>query len=318
MKSSKVSTELSEWLKETEVVVVGRHPEPAPERSKRVSSCTPGNTACIAIHCVDIKDLRFDIRSQLGYKNQLPSMELKVALQEQLKQLHSALVSNTRAAQKLNVVVDMTDADWEMGFFVLPALRDMPWLQVTCAFTAPDGYPQSKEQAAHPPINGHSIRQPPGFIADFSAEPETSKHVFFLGFDSDRSQKFIEHYDWVRADCIAVIGDPPYISRGVQESHEANKRLLHKEIPNTSANRRVVAAANPKDTQNLLRSLLNETEMLDVMLLGTSPMTLGAIAFYLELTEEEKSRVRFLHDFPVRQTGRTVGVGQTWLYPFLG
>lgn len=318
MKSSKDLGQLREWLKETDVVVVGRHQQPLPERSQRVASCIPSNTPCIAIHCADIKGLRFDLTSPLGIENELPGMELKAVLQEQFEQLHSDLAPQTRPHNKLNVVVDMTDADWEMGFFVLPALRDMPCLHVTCAFTAPSVYPQAKEKAAHPPIKGHSIRQPPGFVADFATEPAPCKHVFFLGFDSDRAQKFIELYDWVRADCIAVVGDPPYISGGVQESHEANKWLLSKEIPDTTANRRVVGAASPKDTQSLLRALLNDTNMLDIMLLGTSPMTLGAIAFYLELTEEEKSRIRFLHDFPVRQTGRTAGVGQTWLYPFVG
>lgn len=284
-----------------------------PERAKRVPDACPSTTTRLFLRCVDYVSLKFELSpiaaNEVSNQSGLSWCDLLCELERHLNELWVA-----RGMQPLLVVVDLTDADWEVGFFVLPLLYSKAFLQVICAFTSPDTYPQADGRNAHPPVDTHSIRQPPGWTADLDGSGRTPWHVLFLGFDHDRAQKFIEHYDWVRDCCIAVIGDPAYVGNGVSESEKANGLLL-KQIPNTKENRRRVAAANPADTMRLLQELFSQRGALNIMLLGTSPMTLGAVWFYLQLTDEEKGHVRFLHDFPLRQSGRTSGVGQTWLYP---
>lgn len=315
MRSTKSAGELSEWLNDVDVVIGARHLESeTPARAKRVLEACPVGASKLLLRCTDIANLKFEI---------LPPPSGKVAtdgnhlawceIAPQLK-LYLDGVCASKNKQKLKVVVDLTDADWEVGFFVLPSLYCNSDLEVICAFTSPDKYPQADTSKAHPPVDTHSIRQPPGWIAELHSCESEPRHVLFLGFDNDRAQKFIEHYDWVRTCCIAVIGDPAYVGNGVRDSESANALLL-KQIPKTAENRRTVPAASPADTMNLLRELFTLHGALDIMLLGTSPMTLGAVWFYLQLTDEQKAKVRFLHDFPMRQTGRTTGVGQTWLYP---
>ncbi|MDP1711866.1 MAG: hypothetical protein Q8K86_05360 [Candidatus Nanopelagicaceae bacterium] len=315
MRSTKSAGELSEWLNDVDVVIGARHlGTETPARAKRVLEACPVGASKLLLRCTDIANLKFEILPPASGKaatdgNQLAWCEIA----PQLK-LYLDGVCASKNKQKLKVVVDLTDADWEVGFFVLPSLYCNSDLEVICAFTSPDKYPQADTSKAHPPVDTHSIRQPPGWIAELHSCESEPRHVLFLGFDNDRAQKFIEHYDWVRACCIAVIGDPAYVSNGVRDSESANALLL-KQIPKTAENRRTVPAASPADTMNLLRELFTLHGALNIMLLGTSPMTLGAVWFYLQLTDEQKAKVRFLHDFPFRQTGRTTGVGQTWLYP---
>ena len=315
MRSTKSADELSEWLNDVDVVIGARHlGSETPVRAKRVLEACPVGASKLLLRCTDIANLKFEILLPASGKaatdgNQLAWCEIA----PQLK-LYLDDVCTSKNKQKLKVVVDLTDADWEVGFFVLPSLYCNSDLEVICAFTSPDKYPQADTSKAHPPVDTHSIRQPPGWIAELHSCESEPRHVLFLGFDNDRAQKFIEHYDWVRACCIAVIGDPAYVGNGVRDSESANALLL-KQIPKTAENRRTVPAASAADTMNLLRELFALHGALNIMLLGTSPMTLGAVWFYLQLTDEQKANVRFLHDFPFRQTGRTTGVGQTWLYP---
>lgn len=316
MRSTKSASELSTWLNDVDVVIGAQHlGSETPARAKRVLEACPVGATKLLLRCTDIANLKFEILlSASGNvasddRNQLSWCEIA----PQLKQYLDA-VCTSKNKQELKVVVDLTDADWEVGFFVLPSLYGNSDLEVICAFTSPDKYPQADTSKAHPPVDTHSIRQPPGWIAALHSAGNGPRHVLFLGFDNDRAQKFIEHYDWVRACCIAVIGDPAYVGNGVRNSESANALLL-KQIPNTIENRRKVPAASPLDTMNLLLELFKQHGALNIMLLGTSPMTLGAVWFYLQLTDEQKANVRFLHDFPLRQTGRTTGVGQTWLYP---
>ena len=315
MRSTKSAGELSEWLNDVDVVIGAQHlGSETPARAKRVLEACPVSASKLLFRCTDIANLKFEMLSPANGNvatdgNQLPWCEIAPQLKSYLDG-----VSASRGKQKLKVVVDLTDADWEVGFFVLPSLYGNSGVEVICAFTSPDKYPQADTSEAHPPVDTHSIRQPPGWIAELHSCESQPRHVLFLGFDNDRAQKFIEHYDWVRACCIAVIGDPAYVGNGVRDSESANALLL-KQIPKTAENRRTVPAAIPADTMNLLRELFARHGALNIMLLGTSPMTLGAVWFYLQLTVEQKAKVRFLHDFPLRQTGRTTGIGQTWLYP---
>lgn len=314
MRSTKSAIELSGWLEEVDVVIGPRHsPALVPDRAKRVPQACPSAATRLFVRCSDYFNLKFDLSSMTGsgqtQTDTLSWCDLASALDRRLE----GILLN-RDSRRLTVVVDLTDADWEVGFFVLPLLYSKTNLDVVCTFTSPDTYPQAQDRSAHPPVDTHSIRQPPGWTADLSRDDQAPWHVLFIGFDHDRAQKFIEHYNWDRARCCAVIGDPPYVAGGVRDSEKANELLL-KQIPDTAENRRCVAAFNPNDTMNLLQALFAQHGALNIMLLGTSPMTLGAVWFYLQLTPEEKGRVRFLHDFPLRQTGRTTGVGQTWLYP---
>lgn len=314
MRSTKNAIELGEWLKEVDVVIGPRHESTkTPDRAKRVPMACPSAATHLFLSCEDYVNLKFGLGSMSGtgriQNKSLSWCDLTRELDIRLEGIKS-----NRKSQLLKVVVDLTDADWEVGFFVLPLLYSKAGLEVTCTFTSPATYPQAEDRNAHPPVDTYSIRQPPGWTAGLSGEDQAGWHVLFLGFDHDRAQKFIEHYNWDRSHCSAVIGDPPYVAGGVQDSEKANELLL-KQIPNTAENRLKVGAANPADTMVLLQALFAQHGALNIMLLGTSPMTLGAVWFYLQLSDEEKSHVRFLHDFPLRQTGRTAGVGQTWLYP---
>lgn len=315
MRSTKNASELAEWLSDVDVVIGAQHLESeTPARAKRVLEASPARAVKLLLRCTNIANLKFDILpvtndNSTTVGNQLSWCEIAPQLKRYL-----ADVCASMSKKRLKIVVDLTDADWEVGFFVLPALYGNSDMDVICAFTSPDKYPQADTSKDHPPVDTHSIRQPPGWIAELLSSESKPRHVLFLGFDNDRAQKFIEHYDWVRSSCIAVIGDPAYVGNGVRDSENANAQLL-KQIPTSAENRRKVPAASPTDTMNLLRELFAQFGALNIMLLGTSPMTLGAVWFYLELKEEQKAKVRFLHDFPLRQTGRTTGVGQTWLYP---
>jgi hypothetical protein len=314
MRSTKSPIELSGWLVEADVVIgQGHEPSTIPERATRVPKACPSAAIHLYLRCDDYVNLKFKLGSIAGsgviQTESLAWCDLTRELSLRLDGIKSA-----RKSQPLKVVVDLTDADWEVGFFVLPLLYSKAGLEVICTFTSPDTYPQAEDRNAHPPVDTHSIRQPPGWTAGLSGEEYAPRHVLFIGFDHDRAQKFIEHYNWDRSHCCAVIGDPPYVAAGVRESEKANELLL-KQIPATTENRLKVAAANPTDTMVLLQALYAKHGALNIMLLGTSPMTLGAVWFYLQLSDEEKSHVRFLHDFPLRQTGRTSGVGQTWLFP---
>lgn len=315
MRSTKSAIELSEWLNDVDVVIGARHfGSGTPDRVRRVLESCPVSASKLLLRCTDIANLKFEIFSPATGNVTTDGKQLSwCEIAPQLKQYLNGVCAS-KNKQKLKVAVDLTDADWEVGFFVLPSLYGNSDLEVICAFTSPDKYPQADTSKAHPPVDTHSIRQPPGWIAALQSSENDPRHVLFLGFDNDRAQKFIEHYDWVRACCIAVIGDPAYVGNGVRDSESANALLL-KQIPKTAENRRKVTAASPTDTMNLLRELFTRHGALNIMLLGTSPMTLGAVWFYLQLTDEQKAKVRFLHDFPLRQTGRTTGVGQTWLYP---
>lgn len=315
MRSTKNAIELSDWLNDVDVVIGAQHSgSQTPARAKRVLEACPVAATKLLLRCMDIANLKFELLSPASGKAATQGGQLSWCdIEPQLKQYLDGICA-FKNKQKLKVVVDLTDSDWEVGFFVLPSLYSNPGLEVVCTFTSPDKYPQADTSRAHPPVDTYSIRQPPGWFADFDSSGHQTRHVLFLGFDNDRAQKFIEHYDWIRACCVAVIGDPAYVGNGVRDSESANALLL-KQIPKTAENRRTVPAANPTETMNLLRQLFLQHGTLNIMLLGTSPMTLGAVWFYLQLTDEQKAKVRFLHDFPLRQTGRTTGVGQTWLYP---
>jgi hypothetical protein len=314
MKSTKVAAELADWLRDADVVI-GTHYHQLtvpPERVTRVQNACCDSTVRFFIRCSDFVNLSFELESPDVEFNlqstKLAWCDLAIEISRCIAQ-----VSSRKSKERLKVVVDLTDADWEVGFFTLPVLYKDSKLDVVCTFTSPDKYPQAEAREAHPPVDTYSIRQPPGWTANLSGTTRSTRHVLFLGFDHDRAQKFIEHYDWVREHCIAVLGNPAYVSNGVNESEKANALLL-KQIPNTPENRRIVGAANPVETMKLLEELFAKHGALNIMLLGTSPMTLGAVWFYLQLSDQEKANVRFLHDFPLRQTGRTSGVGQTWLY----
>jgi hypothetical protein len=313
MKSTKNAKELADWLGGVDVFIGARHESArTPSRAKRVPDACPLTAVRLFLQCSDYRNLKFELSQSASNcasrPHQLSWCDLVHELDTQLDAIWQA-----KGRRPLVIVVDLTDADWEVGFFILPLVYQKTYLEVICTFTSPDTYPQADERNAHPPVDTHSIRQPPGWTADLGSNGQNPWHVLFLGFDHDRAQKFIEHYDWIRECCIAVIGDPAYVSNGVGESEKANELFL-KQIPNTKENRRRVGAANPTDTMRLLQELFAQRGALNIMLLGTSPMTMGAVWFYLQLSDAEKSRVRFLHDFPLRQTGRTDGVGQTWLY----
>lgn len=313
MKSTKNAKELADWLGGVDVFIGARHDSArTPSRAKRVPDSCPATAARLFLQCSDYRNLAFELSQSASNGANKPSQlswcDLVHELDRQLDVIWQA-----KGKLPLAIVVDLTDADWEVGFFVLPLLYKKTCFEVICTFTSPDTYPQADERNAHPPVDTHSIRQPPGWTAHLGSTVQNPWHVLFLGFDHDRAQKFIEHYDWIRECCVAVIGDPAYVANGVGESEKANALLL-KQIPNTKENRRQVGAANPTDTMRLLQELFAQHGALNIMLLGTSPMTLGAVWFYLQLSDEDKGHVRFLHDFPFRQNGRTSGAVQTWLY----
>jgi hypothetical protein len=314
MKSTKDSKELANWLSDVDVFIGAQHDsERQPTRAKRVPDACPQAAVRLFLKCSDYRNLKFEL---IQFASNGAPKPIGLSWCDLMHELDKQLDAIWRAKgmRSLVIVVDLTDADWEVGFFVLPLLYQKTYFKVICAFTSPDTYPQSNERNAHPPVDTYSIRQPPGWTADLGSNGQNPLHVLFLGFDHDRAQKFIEHYDWFRECCVAVIGNPAYVANGVGESEKANKLFL-KQIPDTKENRRHVGAANPTDTMRLLQEMFVQRGALNIMLLGTSPMTLGAVWFYLQLSDDDKSHVRFLHDFPLRQSGRTSGAGQTWLYP---
>ncbi|MBK4738926.1 hypothetical protein [Noviherbaspirillum pedocola] len=283
---------------------VGDHSE---DRAKRVLQLSPVTSKKIAIECTDTRNLNFSFS--------VSSSRVEVGWPHLSKMIGQEIP--VKKGGITTVLIDLTDKDWEYCFFVLPCLLARPDILVVCGFTAPDNYPQPIKEEL-PPIETYGIRQPPGWITglDFPSiakDNHPKRHVFFLGFDSDRAQKFVQHYNWIREDCISVVGDPPYILDGQLKCRLANESFL-KELPVSEFNRRTISAASPSDTILLLQQLIKDSSAIDIILLGTSPMTLGATLFYQYLPEKEKSRVRFLHDFPKRHVGRTVGVGQTWLF----
>lgn len=305
---------LGEALSGFKVLIGGCQTSSESVRARYVLEACSGDISQLHLRCSNIEKLQFQIFSTFIVTSVCrPLWEGSWCdlAGEFLKLLAATGVgSNTSVRQ---VLVDLTDADWELGFFVLPALYSNPTYEVTCAFTTPKSYPQADDNAGHPPLQTRYIRQPPGWMADLAARAVDPKHIFFLGFDNDRAQKFMEHYNWVPNNCVAVFGDPPYIENGRVISEKANKLLL-RSVPNKPANRMVVDASDPTFTVALLKFVLQTSDSLDIILLGTSPMTLGAVWFYLQLSKAEKQRVRFLHDFPQRQASRTIGVGATCLY----
>jgi hypothetical protein len=306
---------LREALSNFMVLIGGCQASEVSARACRVLHACPSSIVQLHLRCSNIDRLEFQIYSNFEVTPKTIPLwagawcDLSAALAKILSQSMASV-----EGQVSKVLVDLTDVDWELGFFVLPMLYSNPLFEVTCAFTSPQSYPQAGNNAEHPPIQTRYIRQPPGWMADLASRAVSPKHVLFLGFDHDRAQKFLEHYNWVPGNCIAVFGDPPYIGNGRAISEKANQLLLQN-IPDTPANRMAVDAANPLETVALLNSILGISDSIDVILLGTSPMTLGAVWFYLRLSKAEKQRVRFLHDFPQRQASRTIGVGNTWLYP---
>lgn len=308
------SVALSEALSGFKVLIAGCQTSSESVRARYVLEACPTDVAQLHVRCSNIEKLQFQIFSEFRVTD--VSRPLWEGSWCDLASGFLKLLEFTGAggeASVRQVLVDLTDADWELGFFILPALYSNPTYQVTCAFTAPKSYPQADDSAGHPPVQTRYIRQPPGWMADLAPRAAYPRHMLFLGFDNDRAQKFIEHYNWVPNNCVAVFGDPPYIERGRAISEKAN-RLLMLSIPNTAVNRMAVDAADPTGTVALLKSVLSNSDSLDIILLGTSPMTLGAVWFYLQLSDADQKRVRFLHDFPQRQPSRTIGVGHAWLY----
>ena len=195
MKSTKSAIELGEWLKEVDVVIGQRHqPMSAPDRAKRVPKACPSAATHLFLRCDDYVNLKFGLGSISG--NGLIQTD-SLSWCDLTKEMDLRLdgIQSNRNSQKLKVVVDLTDADWEVGFFVLPLLYSKANLEVICAFTSPDTYPQAEDRNAHPPVDTYSIRQPPGWTADLSGDDQAPWHVLFVGFDHDRAQKFIEHYN---------------------------------------------------------------------------------------------------------------------------
>lgn len=317
MKALKNEPTLRENLSRFNVLISGCQASEAPSASERaisVMNACPPNIFQLHLRCSNIDRLEFQIFS--SYEVTANSSAIWEGAWCNLSAGMTTILSQAIAQIEgvcAKVLVDLTDADWELGFFVLPMLYANPCYEVVCAFTSPQSYPQTGNKTEHPPIQTRYIRQPPGWMANLASRAATPKHILFLGFDDDRAQKFIENYNWVPGNCIAVFGDPPYIDNGLEISRNANSLLL-RTIPEGDANRMTVDAANPCHTVTLLSSILDQCDSMDIILLGTSPMTLGAVWFYLQLEKVDKQRVRFLHDFPQRQTSRTVGVGETWLY----
>lgn len=314
MRSSSNLGQLKNWFANVDwLLCSNRAADNTQNRAGRLLEAAPKQVHKRHLACTSIEALTFSWSDGTSSAaTTLPWNLVSRALIDEIEKIEFKDKTKDTIKEKIKILVDMTDADWEFGFFVLPALYAHPLLEIQCAFTSPLVYPQASDKNAHQPIDTHGIRQPPGLIRQLCDEPTNGKHVFFLGFDHDRAQKFINNYNWADSDCVAVIGDPPYIPDGDRISREANPLLLHRLKMNGDI--RSVAAADPYVTFELLQNLHRDYQTLDIILQGTSPMTLGAIWFYLHLPVEDRGEIRFLHDFPVRMPGRAEGIGQTYIF----
>lgn len=288
----------------------------AEQRAIQSQKWVSRNTPRLEVKCASVPDLTFNLRFTQGSLDEYWPATHWYDVGDKLGQILDTL---KKQEQKLRVLTDLSDGGWEICFFLFPRLLNTPELDLTCLFSAPESYPQAQNADAHPPIDTWGIRQPPAFLStwpeQYQGRPKVF-HIFLAGFDPERPNKFISKYNWdTGREVIAVIGNPPFVKGGLQDARSANSRLLQ-ELERRNITPPVVElpANNPFKVADWLQEKFRDADYMDIIPIGATPMLLGAVLFYFSLSEEEQNRIRFLHDFPKRKSGRTNGVGDSWLY----
>lgn len=212
------------------------------------------------------------------------------------------------------ILLDTSHLSFDALLYLLPALRTCRPAALTCVYVAPEHF-QPVQNDALEVQDTLPIGQPKGYVALTTDENRThSRHIVLLGFDKGRAWKFIQRYDWDEAHLHLLVGDPPFVANGAEIALEACQPWLEpfrKRYPDQIHH---LDAREPEQVRAFLRQQLDASQWLDIVPLGPKPMLLGVLAFYFELSDVERSRVRLLYDFSQQRLPRCDGVSRIYAW----
>jgi len=221
----------------------------------------------------------------------------------------SLFLSSLEMVETFSVFLDITSINIPDIFqicFVLKELKTIPFLNVTYAepkyYEHLNGlyfdYEHHIGERDYKPINEY-------FTSTISKDVVL---VCFLGFDRLVSKYIHERKE--HSDVVAVNGFPSYYPKLKDISLEHNYELIsaigRNSVQFTQAN-------NPFSAYNLLTEVKskNEDKILDICVLGSKPMALGACIFALH----NPSNTKVSYPYPVRyKPHTTIETSDIWLY----
>lgn len=209
-----------------------------------------------------------------------------------------------------NILLDTSHLGFDTLLYLLPALVACHPSDLACLYVAPEHF-QRIERDGLEVQDTLPIGQPKGYVALTTEENRThSRHVVLLGFDKGRAWKFIQRYDWDEAHLHLVVGDPPFVENGVTIALDACQPWLEPFRKRYPDHIHALDAGAPEQVKAFLRQQLETAHWLDIVPLGPKPMLLGVLAFYFELTDTERARVRLLYDFSEQRQPRCDGISR--------
>lgn len=219
-----------------------------------------------------------------------------------------------------HILMDLTTLSGSSIFQLHAAAIRAANVRVSYCYTTPKHYPQVDRPDEVPPVVTRSIKQPYGYrsFAQEHGSNTVRRHVIVLGFDRHRPNKFIEHYQWPMSDVRVLLGDPAYVSGGVEQAKKSLGTVFG-ELERAGN----VCIINPKLLQSTttelgvvdaLTALAVGADGIDIVPLGPKPTLLGSVVYWHGLSHVQQERTRILYDFPVSRQVRTTGVSVTWLY----
>ena len=207
-----------------------------------------------------------------------------------------------------DILLDITSLELETLLYLLSALVGSGKFQLGklgFVYVSPKAYKDGQEDLDFFKIQ--LIQQPRGFVSlEAGILGENKKHVLFLGYDGERTNKFISRYDWRWQDIFCFIGDPGLVPDAENVVKRNNKFILSKIHPYHQPIS--IPASNPYKVRDKLNELFDESTSLDVVPLGPKSFSLGILMFYFNLHEKKRKRVRLLYDFPIPINTRAEGV----------
>lgn len=213
-----------------------------------------------------------------------------------------------------SILLDTSHLGFDSLLYLLPAFAACRPAALSCLYVAPEHFHPIESDGLEVQ-DTLPIGQPKGYVALTTEENRThSRHVVLLGFDKGRAWKFIQRYDWDEAHLHLVVGDPPFVENGTLIALDACQPWLEPFRKRYPDHIHALDARDPEQVRSFLRQQLETADWLDIVPLGPKPMLLGVLAFYFELADTERARVRLLYDFSEQRLPRCDGISRIYAW----
>jgi hypothetical protein len=229
--------------------------------------------------------------------------------------------NSSKKEDDLRVLIETTSLDFSEILYLLYGLKTYKGkVSVILSYIEPNDYSNTnthlkeKEEFLLSESQQKFIGLP--LFSVNNQEDDKSYLIALLGFENNRLGQILEEDDGFSFDSLISMVGIPAFNPG-WENRSIHRHLEY--FDNIKTSLHSYPATNPYELNLVLEKFLRAYKKIVIASMGTKPAAIAASVFLVNNTPQNtrQRHVGAIYDFPNKSTGRSVGVGEKYMYELI-